>query len=369
MATPRPPTAATAKYASLPQAEGYYVPPVTTLGNAFAVVIDTSVITSDVIKTAKGGLPSPLYVAMATELVRGFMAHHTWAEVPRVLAKRAPKEGVDPAVVERLWWDSYVKVIHFVPTGDLPPGDPDLERVLGVRDASDLPTVKLASLIARTVVLASDPDLLDIGLAYDRWWDVPDAVRKMVIGQGGTHLAAQALFGSAYGAVAIIRGMMATAWQRPRVAAGVLALAAVAIVTRERWLPPVRRFLDQASPRIGDVAAETGHWLFNALEEYQAARVLWYSAQRGVPGRTLVHAVARILSTSPRALTRTEIAERLPALVAARGHRTVMAALHVALNRHQAFCQVDRYHWQLGKDDAQLRPPDSHQLRSIAFRN
>lgn len=59
------------------------------LAEMFVVIIDTSVITSDVIKSVKGGLPSPLYLAMERGLVRGYMAHHTWAEVPRVLARRA----------------------------------------------------------------------------------------------------------------------------------------------------------------------------------------------------------------------------------------------------------------------------------------
>jgi len=85
------------------------------LSEIFTVVIDTSVITSDVIATLKGKLPSPLFLAMKTGLVRGFMAHHTWAEVPRVLAKRAPREGVDLRAAEGLWWNSYVKVIRFVP--------------------------------------------------------------------------------------------------------------------------------------------------------------------------------------------------------------------------------------------------------------
>jgi hypothetical protein len=153
------------------------------LGEIFIVVIDTSVITGDVIKTIKGGLPSPLLLAMRTGLVRGFMAHHTWAEVPRVLAKRAATEKVDLAAAERLWWRSYVGVIRFVPTGDLPAGDPILERALGARDASDLPTLKVASLIAPVVVLAADADLQSVGLAYERWWEVPEAIRKIVAGQ------------------------------------------------------------------------------------------------------------------------------------------------------------------------------------------
>lgn len=105
------------------------------IAEMFAVVIDTSVITSDVIKTVKGGLPSPLYLAMETGWYGGI-----WRITPgprcRALAKRAPKENRDLAAAEKLWWDHYVKLIRFVSTAGLPPGDPDLEKALGTRDAS-----------------------------------------------------------------------------------------------------------------------------------------------------------------------------------------------------------------------------------------
>jgi hypothetical protein len=146
-------------------------------------------------------------------------------------AKRARAEGFDPDAAERLWWHSYVSVTRFVATGDLPPGDPALERALGARDASDLPTFKLASLLAPTVVLAADVDLQAVGLAYDRWWEVPEAVRNMVAGHDSADLAARIVFGAGYGAVAAIRAA-ARAFQRPRVAIAVIAVAAVAAVAR-----------------------------------------------------------------------------------------------------------------------------------------
>jgi predicted nucleic acid-binding protein len=323
------------------------------LAEMYVVVIDTSVITGDVIKSAKGGLPSPLYLAMETGLVRGYMAHHTWAEVPRVLAKRASRENCDLAAVEKLWWDRYVKLIRFVPTADLPPGDPELEKALGARDASDLPTLKLASLIAPAVVLAADRDLVNIGLAYERWWDVPEAIRKMVAGQDSTELAARAVFGSAYVTATLVRGT-ARALQRPWVAAVVLAAAAVAAVTRDMWYPHLRERAGQASPTVRDAVASAGRWVLGRVEEYGRALAVWSAARRGSPGQTLAHAAARELAASPEPMTRTEIVDRLHRHTAGRGHQAVMADLLVTLNRHQAFCQVARHRWQLGKEDAQV---------------
>ena len=327
-----------------------YAEAVAGLGEIFVVVIDTSVITGDVIKMVKGGLPSPLLLAMQTGLVRGYMAHHTWAEVPRVLAKRALAEKVDLGAAERLWWHSYVGVIRFVPTGDLPPGDPVLERALGRRDASDLPTLKVASLIAPVVVLAADSDLHDVGLAYERWWEIPETVRRIVAGQGSTDFAARAVFGAGYGAVAAIRAM-ARALQRPTVAATVIAVAAVAAMTSHWWYPYLRRRVDAVSPGMREVAGRIGHGIYRIFEQYGAALLIWSSAQRGQRGPTLTHRVARMLATSPKPMTRTEITARLRDEVSRFGHRTVMAELHSILHGHQAFCEISRGRWQLGKEN------------------
>jgi hypothetical protein len=321
------------------------------LGEIFVVVIDTSVITKDIIRTFRGGLPSPLFLALRTGLIRGFMAHHTWAEVPRVLAKRASAENLDSAELEKLWWRSYIGVIRFVPTGDLPFGDPVLMRELAERDASDLPTLKLASLLAPVVVLAADRDLKDIGLAYERWQEVPEAVRRIVAGQGGTEFAARALFGAGYGAVVAVRGA-ARALQRPPVALTVLGILGVAYLTRRWWYPPLKQRIDGASPAVREAGGKIGRAVYGMFEQYFAALTVWSSAQCGRQGRTLTHRVARILATSRTPMTRTEMTKLLRDEVSRHGRRSVMTELGTILSRHQAFCEITRGRWQLGKENA-----------------
>jgi|HubBroStandDraft_1064217.scaffolds.fasta_scaffold15273_3 hypothetical protein len=341
---------------------GVIVPPVsdpgdlsflTALDRGYSVVIDTSVITGDVIKTVKGNLPSPLFLALSTGLMRAYMAHHTWAEVPRVLKKRAALEGVDPEAAERLWWTSYVAIIRFVSTSGLPPGDPALDQTLQARDPTDLPTLRLASLIAPAVVLAADADLQDIGLAYERWWEIPDIVRKIVAGQGSTELAATALFGAGHGIAAAIRGS-ARLLQRPPVAAGVLGVIALAVITRKAWYPVVKHRIGQASPQARQITGTVGRAVWQMLQQHLAAVGAWSSAQRGQPGQTLLHRVARLLATSPKAMTRTEIAAQLKTDVARRRHQAVMTDLSVILNGYQAFSEVSHGRWQLGKTNANL---------------
>jgi len=314
-------------------------------------VIDTSVIVKDIICTHRGRLPSPLFLALRTGLARGFMAHHTWAEVPRILARRAEKEHIDLAALESLWWRSYVEVIRFAPTGDLPPPDPDLYRELAGRDDTDLPTLKLASLLAPVVVLAADRDLKDIGLAYEQWQEVPEAVQRIIIAQGSTELAARALFGTGYGTVIAVRGAT-RALQRPAVAWTVLGIIAIAYMTRQWWYPPVKRRIQEASPQIREAAGTAGRAIGGWLAQYGNALTVWSSAQRGKPGTTMTHRLARMLATSPKPMTRTEITKRLPDAIARHGHRPVMAGLADILRRHQAFCEISRHRWQLGKENA-----------------
>ena len=108
-------------------------------------------------------------------------------------------------------------------------------------------------MIAPAVVLAADPDLQDIGLAYERWWEVPEAIRNIVAGRGSTDLAARVLFGTGYGAVALIRGA-ARSLRQPWVAVTVFSIAAVAPATRRRWYPQTRRWVEQRGPRMRQVA-------------------------------------------------------------------------------------------------------------------
>jgi hypothetical protein len=320
-------------------------------GEIFTAVIDTSVITGDVIKAVKGGLPSPLLLAMQTGLIRGFMAHHTWAEVPRVLARRASREGVDSSAAERMWWTSYVKVIRFVSTADLPEANPELERALQGRDTSDMPTLRLASLIGPTVILASDRDLQDIGLAYERWWEVPEVVRKVVAGRGSTEFAARAVFGAGYGTFAAVRGI-ARALQHPPVAIAAVSVIAAGFLSRRFWYPYFRRQVDRITPPAWEGITNAARFVIGRFEEYGAALVVWSSAQRGQRGSSLTHRVARVLATSPKSMTRTEITARLRRDVAQHGHRAVMNDLYVMLHRHQAFCEITRGRWQLGKENA-----------------
>jgi predicted nucleic acid-binding protein len=134
------------------------------------VVLDTGPLTSDVIRSAKSGLPSQLNVAIRLGVLRGYAASHVWAEVPRVLAQRAVRAGVPHDVLERTWWHEYVPLIRFVDCTGLPVTDQ--AAALARRDPSDANTLVLAGLLAPVVIIAEDRDLVASGLAHEQWRDL-----------------------------------------------------------------------------------------------------------------------------------------------------------------------------------------------------
>lgn len=113
------------------------------------IVLDTGPLTTDVIGAVRRGEPSPLGLAMMSDVVRGYAAHHVWAEVPRVLFKRARQAKLPAATLEQLWWETYVPMIHFVDCHGLP--TTEQSRALAARDPSDAATLVLAGLLAPTV--------------------------------------------------------------------------------------------------------------------------------------------------------------------------------------------------------------------------
>jgi hypothetical protein len=84
-------------------------------------VLDTSVLTTDVIAATRRQEPSSLVAAMRHQTYRGFISHRVWAEVPRVLEDRAHEgEAFDLDRANELWWTTYLPLLRTVCTTELP---------------------------------------------------------------------------------------------------------------------------------------------------------------------------------------------------------------------------------------------------------
>ncbi|MEU3862565.1 hypothetical protein AB0F03_35475 [Streptomyces sp. NPDC028722] len=221
-------------------------------------------------------------------------------------------------------------------------------EVLAGRDASDVPMLLLAGVIAQVVLIGSDADLVDSGLADADWVALRAALGDVGVTEGRMiDLERQAdivlnLTGN------VIKGAIRhTDPKRQAVAAAVMAPVAGALYWRQRKHPrvPSQRqpvlpvLLEHVSTRIAAHAAR------HTLGEDR-----WRQAELGMPGDTLLHRVARTVVRSREPLTRTAIVERLGEAVAGAGHAERMAAVLDVLAAHAMFVDVTgRGHWQVGR--------------------
>ncbi|TDO39529.1 hypothetical protein C8E87_3220 [Paractinoplanes brasiliensis] len=306
-------------------------------------MLDTGPLTTDVIGSVKRGEPSPLCLAMQAGLVRGYAAHHVWAEVPRVLAKRAGQARVSFEELERLWWDEYVPLIRVVDCAGLP--TTRQSRVLAGRDDSDTNTLLLAGLIAPVVVIAEDRDIVSSGLAYEQWTHFYEVARA--IDAGKRHLTSAALLASlgGHGAAAAGRGvvrLMASPVGKGAVALTMLALAVAAV----RWGPDLRASWRRGDASRKELMTEFGVHVTAFLQRLERAEGVWKDAERGEPGTSVTHRVATVLASAEAPMTRTELVAALDMTDFRRG----MDQLGHVLFAAPAFVQVTGYRWQLGRD-------------------
>jgi hypothetical protein len=301
------------------------------------VVLDTGPLTCDVMSaaTSRSGLPSPLNVAMHLGVLRGFAASHVWAEVPRVLAKRAGRADVPFEVLERIWWHEYVPLIRFVDCTGLPVTEEAAN--LAARDPSDSNTLVLAGLLAPVVIIAEDRDLLASGLAYEQWRDLYDVAET--VHKGNSHLrgAAMAAALTGYGLIgagkAAIRGM-----RNPWVLA-VAGIGALLLYTSVgSFAPRLRSSWQRGADSRREIATAMGEALTAAALRVRQAEATWASAERGAPGGTLLHRLAGVLGAAEAPMTRTELVAALDLP----GRRATMADLARLLYGHCAFYEVHR---------------------------
>lgn len=131
-------------------------------------LLDTSVLTTDIIAATKRPDPSSFVAGARARTVRCLIPAHVWDEVPRVLADRHREGGrFDLGRALELWQSRYAPVLYVVDTTNLPM-TPQGE-VLADRDASDVPMLLLADVIAPVVLIGTDKDLVASGLADADW--------------------------------------------------------------------------------------------------------------------------------------------------------------------------------------------------------
>ncbi|MBQ0855666.1 hypothetical protein J8N05_46770 (plasmid) [Streptomyces sp. BH-SS-21] len=311
-------------------------------------LLDTSVLTSDVIAATTRREPSSFVAGARAGTVRCLIPVHVAEEVPRVLGDRHREGGgrFDLGRALDLWESQYLPVLYVVDATGLPQ-TPEA-RVLAGRDPSDVPMLLLAGVIAPVVIIGTDPDLLDSGLAVGAWRDLRSALGDVGVTEGRmADLERQAdvlinITGN------VVQGVMRRSGPKQlAVAAAVIAPVAGALYLRQRKRPRVG---PQRQPWLPTLVEYASARLAVHVERHTRGEDRWRPAERGTPGDTLLHLVARTLVGSREPLTRTAIVERLGEAVPGVGHMVRMAAVLEVLTAHAMFVDVTgRGHWRVGR--------------------
>ncbi|MFF7953691.1 PIN domain-containing protein [Streptomyces griseorubiginosus] len=310
-------------------------------------LLDTSVLTTDIIAATRRLAPSSFVAGARAGTVRCLIPVHVWEEVPRVLADRHHEGGrFDLGRALELWQSRYAPVLYVVDTAGLPMTPQ--AQILAGRDASDVPMLLLAGVIAPVVIIGTDADLVDSGLAVADWVALRAALGDVGVTEGRmADLERQASVLANLTSHLVRAGVEQLSEPKKLAAVAVLGTAAGALYWRQRKHPRVPAPRQPVLPVVLERASK--RWAeLNARHTRGEDR--WRQAELGTPGDTVLHRVARTLVRSREPMTRTAIVERLGETVPGAGHTGRMAAVLDVLIAHAMFVDVTgRGHWQVGR--------------------
>jgi len=319
-----------------------------------AAIGDTSSLIDDLMMSVRHRALSPLLLAMEFGLVRLFVAHHVWAEVPRKVEALGAAGRLDQQAAEILWWTRYVPLCRVVDTAAMP-SDSTVEQ-LWARDPSDAPTAVLAGLLSPVVVLAVDPDLIDLDYAGSEWRPTARAGRNLAEAGGVAYgsLTAMTLAGKAFvaGATGVSRLVRHPYGQLAVVLSGLILFS-----TRKRWAPASRARSAAAKECLRGRTKPLVALAQSLQEHVHSAYEAWDASQRGTFGGTLTHAAARQIAVAPASMSLAELADDLEPEFGG-SQQDLVGELRRRLRACSAFVEVNRGQWQLGRAGADFGGSD-----------
>jgi hypothetical protein len=271
-----------------------------------------------------------------------YAADHVLEEAYEHLPRIAESSPVPLAALRARFEEEYLPVLRFVAVSDMDIPDP---QVLAITDPDDVPTGKLANLIAPCVVFSDDQDLKEPGFAPERWLDAAADAVKVAEGFGKQAVTVNNAALPIRGAV----GLLTFSGRKVGVASWILGggtLAAVALLLKK----PERR--QAVAQFVSAIAEGVGSQLEGAIAQ----------EQEGIKGLRDV-----ILSAPTRPTIRQQVAITLARqsepLLSAEVHALIQAnfpdepevaikEVRAALKEGTEFVRVERYRWQLGSEVA-----------------
>ena len=306
------------------------------------VVVDSSFLVADLLHATRRGRETDFLRALEHGSFRAFAPHHVWAEMGRKCRDVPLAHGLDPQRASDIWWAEYVPRLYVVETTGL---EVPLAEMILQRDGSDAGTFALAGLLAPVVVLSTDRDIIDPGVATQSY-------RVLVENAGVITVVSQGAWSGLVAASLAVEGVKGVGRCVARVAAHpagpplFFALLLVAILTRRYWLPKVRDGAPRAWQGVRSLAAPQIEQLAG---QYRAANRAWdeEAFMGGSPSRH--RSAARILAAASAPMSRGALTDALEPAATERDRRLLMRELAVLLAEIPAFSPVGGSHWRLGR--------------------
>lgn len=303
-------------------------------------IVDTNTLLSSVDNDCRHeGWSSRIRRMTASGATVLYAADHVLEEVYEHLPRIAESSPVPLATLRARFEDEYLPALRFVAVSDADAPDP---QVLAITDPDDVPTGKLAKLIAPCVVFSDDKHLKMPGFAPKRWLDAAEAAVNVAEGfrkQTVTMNAAALPIRSMAGLITFSGRKVGIS---PWVLAGVV-LGAGALLLKK----PERR------KTAAQIAAKIAEGFGNQLAVAMAQE------QRGIEGLRDVILPEPMTPTIRQQVAITLARENRP-LLAAEVHELIqlhfpddpevsIKEVRAVLNEGTEFVRVERYCWQLGR--------------------
>ncbi|MFE7622531.1 hypothetical protein [Streptomyces sp. NPDC057509] len=269
-----------------------------------------------------------------------YAADHVLDEVYEHLPRIAKSSPVPLAALRAYFETEYLPVLRFVTVSDTDAPDP---QVLAITDSDDVPTGRLAKLIAPCVVFSDDKHLKRPGFAPKRWLDMAKAAVEVADG----HRAQVTTLNAAALPVRGLVGLVSLAGRKVNVSPwvlGGLALGAGALLLKK----PERR------KATAEVAGKIFEGIGNQLAEGMVLERGGVEKLRKVvlaapEEPTLRQRIAIVLARQNEPLLATEVHDLIHARFPEAPDVSIKE-VRGALEEGTEFVRGQRYRWQLGRD-------------------
>ncbi|MFJ2649485.1 hypothetical protein ACIO1C_22515 [Streptomyces sp. NPDC087420] len=306
-------------------------------------IVDTNTLLSSVDNDCRNaGWSSRLRRMTASGATVLYAADHVLDEVYEHLPRIAQSSTVPLATLRARFEDEYLPTLRFVTVSDMDAPDP---QVLAITDPVDVPTGKLAKLIAPCVVFSDDKHLKKPGFAPKRRLDAAEAAVNVAEGFGKQAVTMNAAALPIQGMAGLITFSGRKVGISPWVLAGVV-LGAGALLLKK----PERR--KAAAQIAGKIAEEFGNQLAVAMAQ----------EQRGIEGLRDVILPEPMTPNIRQQVAITLARQNLP-LLAAEVQELIqlhfpdepeasIKDVRAVLVEGTEFVRVERHRWQLGREVA-----------------